>query len=149
MGLKPAAVKNDLPLSYRWLRANGLKRLVPWHFADDAARIDSWRSECLFEVEGTSDIMPFAFRQDMDTMAGFAVIDGMILDHVVTPHLSWVGIKDTPWLDPGGKPKPLDVSRLPSFPNWVTTTMLSDTIEWMDEEDLAEIKAGTWPNFYP
>ena len=78
MTVELAAIKNDLPLSYRWFRANGLKRLVPWHFADDSEFIDSWRKEYLREVDGSSDLIPFAFRQDMDTMAGFIVVDDIV-----------------------------------------------------------------------
>ena len=143
-GISPT--KNELPLSYRWFRANGLKRLVPWHFGDDPAFIEAWRKEYALETDG-SDIMPFAFRQDWDRMAGFVVIDGMILDHVLIADLSFVGRKDMPWLRPGEEPAPLDLTQLPSFVEWVKTVMLPDTVEWMNEADLAEIKTGTWPNF--
>jgi hypothetical protein len=147
MGLEITLIKNDLPLSYRWFRANGLKRLVPWHFGDDPAFIDAWRKEYLLEVDATSDVMPFAFRQDMDTMAAFVVIDGMIQDHVTTMHLSWVGHKDMYWLRDGEQPPALDLSKFPSFSDWVTTVMVPESIEWMNEEDLDEMKTGTWPNF--
>jgi hypothetical protein len=140
------AVKGELPLSYRWFRANGLKRLVPWHFGDDPAFIEAWRRESVLETDG-HDIMPFAFRPDQDRMAGFVVIDGMIHDPVFTADLSFDGKKDIPRLRRGDKTASLDVARLPCFVEWLKTIMLSDTVEWMNEADLAEIKAGTWPNF--
>lgn len=147
MALELAPIKNELPLLYRWLRANGLKRLVPWHFGDDAAFIAAWRKEYFVEVGGTSDILPFAFRQDTDTMAGFVVVDGMALDRVMTTHLSFVGRRDMPWLRDGEQPAPFNLNQLPSFSSWFTKVMVADSVEWMNEEDLVEMKAGTWPAF--
>jgi hypothetical protein len=145
MPLEPTAIKNDLPLSYRWFRANGMKRLVPWHFSDDQGLIAGWRKEYFLEVDGTSDLIPFAFRQDMETMAGFIVVDGMALDHVTEAHLSWSGER-YPWLAKGQQPSPLDPDKFPSFPDWVARTMVRDSIEWMNEEDLEAIKSRTWPS---
>jgi hypothetical protein len=146
MGVEVGEIKGELPLPYRWFRANGLKRLVPWHFGDDPAFIEAWRKAYILETGGY-DIMPFAFRQDWDRMAGFVIIDGLIHDHVLTADLSFVGKNDIRRLPRGEKPAPLDRARLPSFVEWLKTIMLSDTVEWMNEADLAEMKAGTWPNF--
>lgn len=141
MSLALTAIKNKPPLSCRWLRGNGLKRMVPWHSCDDARRIDVLRKEYALEMDATSDILPFAERQDRDDIAGFLVVNGMVLDHVHTFHLTWAGKKDTYWLRRGERPPPLNKTDLPTFANWFATVMMADSIEWMSEEDLEAIKS--------
>lgn len=140
-------IRSGLPLSYRWLRANGVSRLVPWHFCDDPKHIAGLRAQYWLEMDGSSDVLPFAQRQDMDDIAGFIVVDGTIQDRVLTVHLSWARQRDMPWLKPGEQPPPVDLARFPSFQDWFSRVMLAESIEWQNEEDLAAILSGDWPNF--
>ena len=52
MGLEISPIKNELPLSYRWFRANGWKQPVPWHFADDPAFMEAHRRHYVSETDG-------------------------------------------------------------------------------------------------
>ena len=140
------SLKGHLPLAYRWFRANYIRRLVPWCFEDDPERIAAWRREYWVEHDGTDDVLPFAIRQDLDTMAGFVVRGGIVHDRVETVHLTWTQRKDMYWLAEGEEPTPLDLATLPSFQDWVATIMIPRSIEWMNEDDLPEMLAGTWPN---
>lgn len=140
-------IKNRLPLSYRWIRANGLGRLIPWHFRDDPERVQLLRHEYRLEMDGTSDILPFAERQDREDIAGFIVVDGVIQDRVLEMHLTWAGARDMYWLKPGEQPPPLDLDKYPSFQDWLVQVMLADSLEWQSEEDLTAILSGDWPTF--
>jgi|SRR5688572_9159598 len=127
-------MNEDLPLLYRWFRAHGVKGLTPWHFLEqdrDQQRIQSLRKEYSLEVGGTSDIWPFAVRQDMDTIAAFLVEAGEVKDLVVTVHLTWTGKKELPgW--------PSEALRQP-FQRWLAEVLIADAAEWMTEEDLEDI----------
>lgn len=123
-----------LPLLYRWLRAHGAKGLTPWHFLEqdrDQQRIQSLRKEYALEVGGTSEILPFAARQDMDTIAGFVIEAGEIKDVVVTVHLTWAGRKEQPGWPAQGSQQ--------TFQQWLTEVLVTDAAEWMTEEDLEDI----------
>jgi hypothetical protein len=127
-------MKEQLPLLYRWVRAHGTRGLTPWHFLDqdrDRQRIQSLRKEYALEVGGTPDILPFAVRQDMDTIAGFVFEAGVVKDVVVTVHLTWAGKKELPGWPAQGPQQ--------SFQQWVTEVLIADAAEWMSEEDLEEI----------
>jgi hypothetical protein len=97
----------------------------------DQQRIQSLRKEYSLEVGGTTDILPFAARQDMDTIAGFLIEAGEVKDVVVTVHLTWTGRKELPgW--PSQRPNI-------SFQQWLTDVLIVDAAEWMTEEDLEDI----------
>lgn len=76
------------PLSYRWLRANRILHLIPWHFIDEEeGRLASER----FRVEHPEGwiLYTFARREDCDDFAGFRVIDGNVTEQVVYFHPSF------------------------------------------------------------
>lgn len=127
----PQAVPPTSPLLYRWLRAHGLAGLTPWHFLDNGKRIAALREEYQLEVGGKRDLMPFAERQDMDTIAGFVVEAGVVTDRVATVHLTWIRKAERPgW--PGESVEA-------SFLGWLSAVLFTDAAQWMSEEDLADI----------
>jgi hypothetical protein len=82
-----------LPLEYRWLRASGIRRVIPWEFCDDPEHVRVLRSEFRRETSTNSipitDILPFAFCPGTDDIVGF-VVDGAGLAHrVAEVHLTW------------------------------------------------------------
>jgi hypothetical protein len=125
------------PLALRWIRAQGLGRLVPWHFVDDEARVAGLRAEYRVEVSGGSqpegDILPFAVRQDRDDVAAFVVEAGVVTEAVVIVHLTW---KQGPEL-PGWP----SVQRFRDFWSWLKVA-IDDTAEWASEEELADVGDG-------
>ncbi|NVE00600.1 hypothetical protein [Massilia sp. BJB1822] len=127
-----------LPLAYRWFLAKGLTDWEPWYFVDTpeslAKGVDLGRNRFAaqaFAAETGADfeVYLFARRQDMETFAFFAVQDGVVLDRVVSIHLSFSGRVELL--------NPLRVGDLGmGFTDWVGDVCLRDAAELMDEGDL-------------
>ncbi|UMR28693.1 hypothetical protein MJ904_16305 [Massilia sp. MB5] len=127
-----------LPLAYRWFLAKGLTDWEPWYFVDTldslGKGVDLGRNRFAaqaFAAETGADfeVYLFARRQDRETFAFFAVRDGVVLDRVVSIHLSFAGRLELP--------TPLRVGDLGmSFTDWVGDVCLRDAAELMDEGDL-------------
>jgi hypothetical protein len=119
----------DWPLSYRWLRANGLAKLVPWHFYDSSKgrRIDNvFATECI----DATKVRTFAFRQDCDDFAAFVMNEQGITEEVVYFHPSFGGLKN-PYLING---------RFPDLITFLSVVALADTLDWMSELDLEDLQ---------
>ena len=120
------------PLDYRWIRAHGLWGFMPWHFCDDPERAKAFRREFCRETASGSlpvtDLLPFAYRQDCDDIAGFVVADSVVTRQVIEVHLTW---------------KHPEVQSYPSNTlfdsiwQWLPTVLL-ETEDWCTEEELAE-----------
>ena len=128
-----------LPLAYRWLRANGLHRLLPWTFVDSGEEVQRLRGEFVREVAAPNDtkvrdLLPFAQRKDRDEVAGFVVSGGRVTDEVALVALTW-----------RGRPEKRGWPALQRFPDvWVFAreALLEDAKEWANEEGLARLIAG-------
>lgn len=121
-------MKHDWPLSYRWAQANGIKKMVPWHFYDneEGRRIDDvFSTECVEAVE----IRTFAFRQDCDDFAAFVVSDGSITEEVIYFHPFFGGLKNPHMIN----------GRFPNFFSFLSKVALQDTQDWMSESDLRDL----------
>jgi hypothetical protein len=118
-----------LPLEYRWLKANGFKGFVPWYLIEDIGQ-EAIRSE--YKKETGRDFFPFARRQDNDDVAGFEIVDGEILDRVVSVHLTWTRNREQE-----GFPAQKTYSNM--F-DWLSKVVIPDTFGWMSEEDLDDLE---------
>ncbi len=118
-----------LPLEYRWLKANGFKGFVPWHLIKDIGQ-ESLRIE--YQKETGKDFYPFAQRQDCDDVAGFKVVNGEIQSEVINVHLTWSGKHEKE-----GFPSQEEYKDM--F-DWLKHDVISDTLDWMSEEDLMELE---------
>ncbi len=99
-------MNHDWPLSYRWIRSNGLAKLVPWHFYehDEGRHIDAvFATECT----ETINIRTFAYRQDCDDFAAFIMGAQGITDEVIYFHPSFNGSKN-PYMINGRYPDIFD-----------------------------------------
>jgi hypothetical protein len=128
-----------LPLGYRWLRANGVHRLVPWTFIDDPAEVQRLRGEFVREVAPPNDtpvrdLFPFAQRKDREEVAGFVVAGGQLLGEVVLVALTWRGRPEK-----AGWPA---VQRFDDFWVFAREALLEDAAEWANEEGLQRLLAG-------
>ena len=126
-----------LPLSYRWIRAHGIKSLTPWHLIDSNSEAEALRTEYQAEVAESrasipSDLRMFARRQDCDDVAGFIVDDGQMTGAVVVVHLTWSGKPE-----PDGWPS---LTRFADFESWMTQEVWPTSLEWMSEEELGDLK---------
>jgi hypothetical protein len=128
-----------LPLAYRWLRANGVYRLLPWTFIDRADEAQRLRGEFVREVAPPNqtpvrDLFPFALRKDREEIAGFIVTDGMVGEEVALVALTWKGRAEK-----AGWPA---VQRFHDLWAFVRDAMLEDSREWANEEGLGRLLAG-------
>lgn len=113
------------PLSFRWARANGLTKLVPWHFLADA---DGSFADEQFKKERTDsrEIRTFAKRQDCDDFAGFVVAAGIITDRVVCFHPSFASTPNRHMVD----------GEYDTFWDFLRNVVIRDTTDWESEEAL-------------
>ena len=124
-----------VPLPLRWVRAHGFKSLTPWHLIESDQTGAGFRREYVLEVSGGSlperDMLPFARRQDCDTVAGFVVDAGEVREAVIEVHLT----------DRGG-PEILgypQARRFANFWEWLKSAT-DDSADWCSEEELADLE---------
>ncbi len=130
---------DPLPLPYRWLRANGLARLVPWTFIDDPQEVQRLRGEFVREVTAPNDtvvrdLLPFAERKDRDEVAGFVVEEGKLKQEVALVALTWRGRPEKP-----GWPA---LQRFDDLWVFAREALIEDAREWANEEGLQRLLAG-------
>ena len=128
-----------LPLAYRWLRANGVSRLLPWTFIDDPEDAQRLRGEFVREVAPPNatpvrDLVPFARRRDRDEIAGFVVDGGRLTSEVALVALTGRG-------RPEKKGWPA-LQRFADFWAFAREALLEDASELANEESLARLLSG-------
>jgi len=118
------------PLSYRWLRANGVLRLVPWYFIEAS---EGQRASEQFARENPDggSLYTFARRQDCDDFAGFTIIDGAATDRVIYYHPSF-----------SDGPNPSIISgTYPDLWTFLREVVIPDTAIWFtDEADIQDLE---------
>jgi hypothetical protein len=115
----------EWPLSFRWARANGLSKLVPWHFLADGEGLladEQFKKERI----GSREVRTFAKRQDCDDFAGFLVVDGIITDRVIYFHPSFSSTPNSYMIN----------SEHADFWEFVRDIVIPDTKDWESETDL-------------
>ena len=122
-------MKTDWPISYRWARANGLSKLVPWHFLDDLEGLSA-DAQFLKERTDSREVRTFARRQDCDDFAGFLIIDGLISGHVIYFHPSFSGTRNEYMIS----------GEYDSFWSFFKDLVIRDTIDWESETSLENLK---------
>ena len=123
-------MKPNWPLSYRWARANGLHKMLPWHFLNED---DGLAADAQFKKERNDlrEVRTFARRQDCDDFAGFLIVDGAISDHVIYFHPSFEGKKNDYMIS----------GEYVSFWSFVKDVVIEDTIDWESEANLDYLKS--------
>lgn len=119
----------NLPIEYRWLKAHNFNLLTPWYFVEPTDSSNGLRRE--YQIETGLDMIPFARRQDNDDIAGFKVVNGEVKKTVLSVHLTW-----TSRLEYEGFPR---VKESADLFEWIKNTMLPDSQEWVDEDELKDI----------
>ncbi len=123
------AMEAQLPLSYRWLRANGVSQLVPWHFLDGAEG-HSASMQFAREWPAGGSLHTFARRQDCDDFAGFVIRDGHLTDQVIYYH---------PSFQRSGLNSGIISGTYPDLWSFLREVVIPDTAMWSSEEDLPDI----------
>ena len=73
----------EIPYSYNWFVKLKLTKFIPWHF-DEVLKLNSIANE-RFKIENNSnrEVLTFGNRQDMDTFAGFEIINGKVCENII------------------------------------------------------------------
>lgn len=120
-----------MPLAFRWFVSHGLLWFKPWYFDYDVSPLRNVQRA--FRIEsGGRDVIPFAFRQDNDDMAGFEVVEGRVTDRVIAFHPSWTE-KPNEYLIDG------EFSDLWEF---ASKQLMQDMKWWASEDDFPEPGEG-------
>ncbi len=79
---------NEIPNSFLWFTKLNLVKFIPWQIQSDLSHFSSvnlqFKKEC-----SKRNVVTFASRQDMDSFAGFEVVDGKITDKILVFHLTF------------------------------------------------------------
>ncbi|MDB6067882.1 MAG: hypothetical protein JWR26_4090 [Pedosphaera sp.] len=115
----------EWPISLRWARANGLTKLIPWHFLADgegASADEQFKKERI----DLREVRTFAKRQDCDDFAGFLVVNGKITDCVLYFHPSFGSTRNAYMVN----------SEHESFWEFLRDVVIPDTEDWASGADL-------------
>ena len=79
----------EIPNSYNWFVKLKLTTFIPWHF-EEVLKLNSIGNE-RFKIENNSnrEVLTFGKRQDMDTFAGFEIINGKVCENIIVFHPSF------------------------------------------------------------
>ena len=124
-------MKMELPLSYRWFRAQTISTLIPWHFLEpDDAKFKTVRDMFRKEDGGTRDLVCFAHRQDCDDFAGFEIKIGQITDRVIYFHPAFNGMPNDSII----------TGEYEDFWKFLCEVIIRDTADWSSEYDLKDLE---------
>lgn len=79
----------EIPNSYYWFTKLNLTKFIPWNFETEINPKSSINEQFEIECEQNRQVITFGRRQDMDTFAGFEVVDGKITENVIVFHPSF------------------------------------------------------------
>jgi hypothetical protein len=121
----------ELPLAYRWFRANGIRQMIPWHFHDAG---EGERINRQFRIESMDDreVLTFTHRQDRDDFAGFLCHGDVVTERVIYFHPAFSDQKHTG----------LVLGEYDDFWSFLREVVIPDTAEWGTAEDLEELLNG-------
>ena len=78
----------DIPNAFDWFVKLKLLRFIPWHIKDNLEHFSSFNVQFKKEYP-EKEVATFANRQDMDTFAGFEIVEGKITERIITFHLTF------------------------------------------------------------
>jgi len=121
-------MNSDWPISYRFLRANGVSQLVPWHFFEEN---EGHRINGVFATESIEEIRikTFAYRQDCDDFAAFVVNENSITDEVIYFHPSFAGAKNSHLIN----------GRFRNLYTFISEVVFPDSEDWTSEEAIEDL----------
>lgn len=125
---KEIIMTHELPLSYRWLKANGINQLVPWYMTSEN---EGKFANKHFENESVENrkIITFARRQDRDDFAGFEIVDNKIMEKIIYFHPSFSKHKESNLIN----------KEFPDIWTFLKEVVIPDSEEWMTEVDLLDL----------
>ncbi len=120
---------NNLPNSYTWFSKLNLNRFIPWHFNSISNQYDFANEVFRKETIDDKRIFTFGHRQDMDTFAGFEIIENSITERVIVFHPSFQqNIKDWSIIE----------SEHEDFFDFIEKVVLPDMKAWIEDDDVED-----------
>ncbi len=120
---------NNLPNSYTWFSKLNLNRFIPWHFNSISNQYDFANEAFRKETIDDMKIFTFGHRQDMDTFAGFEIIENSITERVIVFHPSFQqNIKDWSIIE----------SEHEDFFDFIEMVVLPDMKAWIVDDDVED-----------
>jgi len=120
-------MEHQLPNPYIWFTKLNLTRFIPWQFDTEDNRYDF--ADERFAIEGPAyrKVVTFGHRQDMDTFAGFEIVNGVVCEKVVVFHPTFQkNIKDWEIIE----------SEYEDFFTFIQKLVLPDMQAWIDDDDV-------------
>lgn len=116
-----------LPNSYHWFIKLRLIKFIPWKFEADLNANAGINKQFEIECNQNRQLLTFGRRQDMDTFAGFEIVDGNLTETVVVFHPSFQqnvdgwNIIESEYLD---------------FFEFLQKQVLPDMKDWIQDDDV-------------
>ena len=79
----------EIPNSYNWFAKLNLTKFIPWNFETEINFDSSINERFKIECEDTRQVITFGRRQDMDTFAGFEIVNGNVTEKIIVFHPSF------------------------------------------------------------
>lgn len=120
----------EIPNSFIWFIKLNLVKFIPWHFEKDLTYFSSFNTQFKKENPKT-EVLTFANRQDMDTFAGFEIIDEKVTEKVIVFHLTFSNNSDWNIIEAEYDDLFDFVSKevLPTMKNWILDDDVEDYLD--------------------
>jgi len=79
----------EIPNSYNWFAKLKLTQFIPWNLESEIEMDSSINEQFKIECEQDREVLTFGRRQDMDTFAGFEIVDGKVAENIIVFHPSF------------------------------------------------------------
>ena len=119
--------KIDIPNSFNWFSKLNLIKFIPWNFDSEIEINSSFNKQFYIETQQKREVLTFGRRQDMDTFAGFEIIEGKVIEKVIVFHLSFNN-NISNWS--------IIESEYSDFFEFVSNRVLPEMKEWVPEDDI-------------
>lgn len=120
-------MKYDIPNSYNWFAKLNLTQFIPWNFDTEIKPNSLFNERFKIECEENREVLTFGRRQDMETFAGFEIIDEKLTEHVIVFHPSF-----------GQNVKGWNIieSEHSNFFDFMQKRVLPEMKEWIPDDDV-------------
>ena len=79
----------EIPNSYKWFLQEKLIKFIPRHFYETLELKSDINERFKIEDNSNREVLTFGHRQDMDTYAGFEIVNSKICEIVIVFHPSF------------------------------------------------------------
>lgn len=119
--------KYEIPNSYNWFSKLNLTQFIPWNLETEINSNSIINERFKIECEQDRKVLTFGRRQDMDTFAGFEIVNEEVTENVLVFHPSFgtnikgYNIIESEYLD---------------FFDFMQKRVLPEMKEWISEDDV-------------